>query len=93
MFIQSDIDMYIRNGLFFTGLCQFSQIIRTRHNSADSVPTNLICIKEVAIRTTFSHMIYIAGKNYYTCSLGIDIECTCYKKCLQQTFLTNCVSK
>ena len=57
----------------------------TRHNSADSVPTsNLVCIKEVAIRTTFC----IAGIIYYTCNLVIDIQ-----KCLQQTFLTNCVSK
>ena len=32
----------------------------TRHNSADSVPTsNLVCIKEVAIRSTFC----IAGIN------------------------------
>ena len=36
-----------------------------RHNSADSVPTsNLVCIKEVAIRTTFSLMINIAGIIY-----------------------------
>ena len=41
----------------------------TLHNSADSVPiSNLVCIKEVAIRTTFSHMINIAGIIYYTCS-------------------------
>ena len=39
----------------------------TRHNSADSVPTsNFDCIKKVAIRTTFSHMINIAGIIYYT---------------------------
>ena len=38
-------------------------VIHTRHNSADSVPTsNLVCIKEVAIRTTFC----IAGLIYYT---------------------------
>ena len=34
---------------YFTGVLQ-----STRHNSADSVPTsNLVCIKEVAIGTTF----------------------------------------
>ena len=34
----------------------------SRHNSADIVPTsNFVCIKEVAIRTTFSNMINIAG--------------------------------
>ena len=39
----------------------------TRHNAADSLPTsNLVCIKEVAIRTTFCHMINIAGIIYYT---------------------------
>ena len=32
-------------------------VLGTRHNSADSVPTsNLVCIKEVAIRTIFNHM-------------------------------------
>ena len=32
-----------------------------RQNSADFLPTsNLVCIKEVAFRTTFSHMINIA---------------------------------
>ena len=51
----------------------------TRHNSADSVSTsNLVCIKEVAIRTTFSHMVNIAGIIYYNCSLLIDIKCTRY---------------
>ena len=34
----------------------------TRHNSVDSVLTsNLVCIREVAIRTTLSHMINMAG--------------------------------
>ena len=43
----------------------------TRHNSADSVPTsNLVCITEVAIRTTFC----IAGITYYTCNFVIDIQ-------------------
>ena len=46
-----------------------------RHNSADSIPTsNLVCNKEVAIRTTFSHMINIAEIIDYTCSLVIDIQ-------------------
>ena len=53
----------------------------TGHNSADSVPTsNLVCIKEVAIRTTFRYiLINIAGIIYYTCSLVIDIQCTVIK--------------
>ena len=47
---------------------QSSRMIGTRHNSTDSVPTsNLVCIKEVTIGTTFSHMINIIGKIYYTC--------------------------
>ena len=37
------------------------------------------CIKEVAIRTTFRHMINIAGISNYTCCLVIDIQCTRYK--------------
>ena len=49
----------------------------TRHNSADSVPTlNLVCIKEVTIRTTFC----IAGIIYYTFNLVTDIQCTRFKK-------------
>ena len=57
----------------------------TRHNSADSVPTlNLVCIKEVAIKTNFSHMINIAG--IIVLYLVIDIQCTRDKKCLQHTF-------
>ena len=52
----------------------------TRHNSADSVPTsNLVCIKEVAIRTYFSHVINIARIIYCTCSLVIDIQRISYK--------------
>ena len=47
---------------------------RSRHNSADSVPTsNLVCITEVAIRTTFC----IVGIIFYTCNFVIDIQCTC----------------
>ena len=54
----------------------FSMYLITRHNSADSVPTsNLVCIKEVAIRTTFC----IAGIIYYTCNLATDFQCTRYK--------------
>ena len=45
-----------------------------RQNSADSVPTsNLVCIMEVAIRTTFCN----AGIIYYTCNFVIDIQCPC----------------
>ena len=59
----------------------------TRHNSTDSIPTsNLVCIKEVAIRTTSSHKINIAGKNYYTCSLVIDIQYTRYKNAFNKRF-------
>ena len=55
----------------------------TRHNSDDSVPTsNLVCIKEVAIRTTFC----IAGIIYYTCNLVIDIQCTRYKNAFNKRF-------
>ena len=57
----------------------------TRHNSADSVPTrNLVCIKDIAIRTTFSHMINIAGIIYYICSLPNDIQCTRYKNAFKK---------
>ena len=51
-------------------------LIRTSHNSADSVPTsNLVYIKEVAISTTFC----IAGIIYHICNLVSDIQCTRYK--------------
>ena len=41
----------------------------TCHNSTDSVPTsNLVCIKEITIRTTFC----IAGIIYFTCILVTD---------------------
>ena len=50
--------------------------LATRHDSVDSVSTsNLVCIKEVQIRTTFN----IAGIIYYTCSVIIDIQITRYK--------------
>ena len=56
---------------------------RTRHNSADSVPTsNLVCITEVAIRTTFC----IAGIIYYTCNLVTDSQCTRYKTAFNKRF-------
>ena len=55
----------------------------TRHNLADSVPTsNLVCIKEVAIRITFC----IAGIIYYICNLGTDIQCTRYKIAFNKRF-------
>ena len=64
--------------------------LTTRHNSADSLPTsNLVCIKEVAIRTT----LCIAGLIYYTCNLVTDIQCTPYKRAFNKRFLTNCVTK
>ena len=53
-------------------------MVSTRHNLADSVPTSdLVCIKEVTIRTIFIHMI--TGITYYTCRLVIDIQCTRYE--------------
>ena len=57
--------------------------VLTRHNSADSVPTsNLLCIKEVPIRTTFC----IAGIIYYAWNLAIDIQCTHYKNAFNKRF-------
>ena len=62
----------------------------TRHNLANSVTSsNHVCIKEVAIRITFSHMINIAGIIYCTLSLPTDIHCStdncphrrCYFSC------------
>ena len=64
----------------------------TRHNSADSVPTsNLVCIGSPLelLSVTWSILLKI----YFICSLVVDIQCTRYKKYLQQTLLTNCVSK
>ena len=55
----------------------------TRHNSADSVPTsNLVCITEVAIRTTFC----IAGIIQYTCYLVTDGQCIRYKNTFNKHF-------
>ena len=55
----------------------------TRHNSANSVPTsNLVCITEVAIRTTLCIAVII----YYTCSLVTDSQCTCYKYVFNKRF-------
>ena len=46
---------YFEERLRFTNVYYTPQPIR--HNSADSVPTsNLVCIEDVAIRSTFSHM-------------------------------------
>ena len=59
----------------------------TRGTPNDSVPTsNLDCVKEVAIGTTFSHMINIAGIIYYTYSLVIDNQCTRYKNAFKKCF-------
>ena len=61
--------------------------LRTRQNSADSVPTSsFFCIKEVAIRISFSHIINIAGIIYYNFSLVIDNQCTRYKNALRKRF-------
>ena len=73
------------NNLLITHTCEHVLIFLwtttgrgiTLHNSTDSVQ---VCIKEVAIRTTFSHMFNIAGIIFYTCSLVIDIQCTRYKR-------------
>ena len=55
----------------------------TPHKSADSVPTsNLVCIKEVTIRTTFC----IAGIIYYTCNLVTGVQCTRYKNAFNKSF-------
>ena len=55
----------------------------THHNLADSEPTsNLVCIKGVAIRTTFC----MAGIIYYTCDLVTDIPCTRYKNAFNKRF-------
>ena len=54
--VQADIGLtFCYLGIFcISRHSAFSAYQGTRHNSADSVPTsNLICIKEVAIRTTF----------------------------------------
>ena len=64
-------------------------LLSTRHNPADSVSTSNL----VAIRTTFSHMINIAGIIYNSCSLVIYIQFTRYKNALNRRFLTNSVSK
>ena len=64
--------------------------VYTRYNSADSLPTSkMVCIKEVAIRTTFSHMINIAGIIYYTCSLVIDNQCGRYKNAFNKPFFVS----
>ena len=74
---------------FFTEIktSEMSVLGNTRHKSADSVPTlNFVCIEEVAIRTTFSHMISIAGITNYTCNLVTDIQCTCCKNAFKKLF-------
>ena len=44
--------------------------------------SNLVCIKEVAIKTTFC----IAGIIYYNCNLVFYIQCTRYKKAFNKRF-------
>ena len=69
-----------------------SRLNITHHNSADSVPTsNLVSITEVAIRTTFSHMISIAGIIYYTHSLVVGVQCIHYENAFNKLFDELCV--
>ena len=53
--------------------------------------SNPVCIKEIAIKTSFSHIISIAGILYYTCCLGIDIHCTRYKMPSTDVFNELCI--
>ena len=70
----SHVRQPLRIFLSYTRLC--------RHNSADSVPTsNLVCITEVAIRTT----LCIAGIKY-TCDLVTDSQFTRYKNAFKKSF-------
>ena len=63
---------------------------QTRHNSADSVPTsNLVCIMEVAIRTTSSRLIIIVRIIYYIGSLVINIQCIRYKRRFERIVCQN----
>ena len=74
---------------FTNDLCSVRSHVKTR---PFSVPTsNLVCIVEVAIRTTFSHVINNARIIYYTCSLVIDIQCTRYKNDSSNVFSELCV--
>ena len=69
--------------LLWRRMSGLAKCLCTRHNSADSVPTsNLVCIKEVAIRTT----LCIAGLIYYTCNLVTGIQCTRYKNAFNKRF-------
>ena len=78
VFFSSDSD-YFR---VIIGTSPLSESL-TRHNSADSVPTsNLVRIKEVAIRT----ILCITGLIYYTCNLVTDIQCTRYKNAFKKRF-------
>ena len=73
------------NTFDWTSLKFYRLVSSSKSLSSDT--SNLVCVKEVAIKSTFSHMINIAGIIYDTCSVVIDIQCTPCK-----TFLTNCVS-
>ena len=80
-FVVFKIDLKVYNFGVLYKLILISSYILSQKCPVDSVPTsNLACIKEVAISTTFSHMINIAGITYYTCSLVIDIHCTRNKR-------------
>ena len=54
------------------------------------VPLSTVLIIATFSFSTFpqnSHMINIAGIIYYTCSLVIDIQCTCYNNAFNKRFL------
>ena len=50
------------------------------------LPPPEVCRMEVGIKTTFSHMINIAGIIYYTYSVVIDIQSTRYKNACHKRF-------
>ena len=60
----------------FSGVTHSSQLGRFRTTS------NLVCITEVAIRTT----LCIAGITKYICNLVTDSQCTCYKNAFNKRF-------
>ena len=67
----------------------YEPIKATRHNSADSVPTSTaVCILEAAVGTTFSELELFTKFAALLLIFNVPV-----KKCLQQTFLTKCVSK
>ena len=68
-------------------LCSEMDVTRVTTGPIPYSTSNLVCIKEVAIRlTTFSHIINIAGIIYCACRLDIDIRCTGYKNAFNNVF-------